>query len=334
MNVRLLALALTSLAFVFISSVAALADGSNPPQTYPITPHDADAKLLFTLTDQKHHDWIDFFTSPSTLAAVSQWQAVSATPVSQEDVERQAHLLTLLYWQSCLPNSSARNVPDAAKAPHSDIDAQEANSLRLAPIGLPTEVLSNAFNGDGHWYQAALQQIMTAEKDPQDREDAEPLKTVLEGTGQARDVFTRMADSLEKQAATGGVNAARLKAEAAVFHALEGNVTLIKDQDKFKFKISAALRKHLPHTFFTGQGAKTVALPLDKVLVLAQLASTFSQKMAVSSREGEPNGSHSGLFQCKPHPLERRFRGAVSFYMCDGGSDGLGAGGDLFGYDR
>jgi len=269
---------------ICLSAFVATADGSNPPKTYSITPYDADARLVFTLTDQKSHNWIDLFTSPTARAAVGQWQAVSDTPVNQEDVERQTHLLTLLYWQSCFPNSSAK-VLDLAKAPHSEIDVQEANKLLYAPAGLPTEVLRNAFNKDSHWYQAALQQILTAEKDPQDQENTEPLKKIIEGTGQARDVFTRVAESFDQQAATGGVNAAHLKAEAAGFRVLAGSVTLIKDQNAFKFKISAALCKRLPHMLFSAKGAKTVALPLDKALILIQLASTFNQKMAVSSEK-------------------------------------------------
>ena len=122
MNIRPPALCLASLALICLSAFVATADGSNPPKTYSITPYDADARLVFTLTDQKSHNWIDLFTSPTARAAVGQWQAVSDTPVNQEDVERQTHLLTLLYWQSCFPNSSAK-VLDLAKAPHYAVSA-------------------------------------------------------------------------------------------------------------------------------------------------------------------------------------------------------------------
>ena len=314
MNIRPPALCLASLALICLSAHAATADDSSPSRTYSITPHDADAKLVFTLTDQADHKWTDLFTSSRTRAAVSQWQAVTDTRVTQDDTERQAHLLTLLYWQSCLPNSSA-NVPDAAKAPHSEVDAQEANKLRYAPAGLPTEVLSNAFNKDSHWYQAALQQILTEvnEKQGPSQKDIDALKAEVKATGQGRDALTKWASSLKVEAKSiaksDPARAKLLRSQAAKVEAVAGQVMLIKDQDGYKLQISSELRKRLPGSAFNGlfggRGDKIVKLPMDKVLVVVQLLSAFTQNLAVSADRAEQvaslvNYAHNNQIKVNP----------------------------------
>ena len=262
--------------------------------TCTTTPLDETARLVFRFTDAVNRQPLSIFTRSTDRIALQSWSAHNSGTLSTTagdslaptEVERLSHLLTLLYWQASLSDSEYRKATSLAQVPYSSVDIDEVNKLYYAPVGLPTEFPNNVLKKDSTWYRAALQQILTDQTDEQKQatEDQKKAREDLEAFGKGRDVLKSLADNLDRQAKTQGANPRLLRNEAHYIRKIANDMQLFREDDHFTFMVPPSVLKKMPHSWFSSvKNAKKVQIKADKVLILVNLLTAFSQNLAVSA---------------------------------------------------